>query len=166
MTTSTTRAALACALLASTCLSAPAIAQTTDVPPPVRFQVDENSVDMARGTIAFASTDLSIGPNGSSGLTFRRGGHHSFNLGLFENGGIWTAHIGPRSYEFALSGSTYVSRDGSGATFVKTGTNAYLLTTAEGVKVVYDYTKKDSLDSASRKARGTSISYQTAYRRR
>ena len=75
--TSARRAALSCALLATTAfcgLSAqPAAAQDIPNQPsaPERYSFDRNGVDLASGKYYFMSPDLSIG-NGGSGLDFVR----------------------------------------------------------------------------------------------
>jgi RHS repeat-associated protein len=157
---------LACALLATTAIhalaSAPAAAQSAGDPPPARFQIDENSVDVARGTFKTFATDISIGPADRGGLSYIRGfgsapAGDNYDLGIYLSGGLWSASVGFNSYTFSLSGTTYTSTDGSGATLVKSG-NVYTLTTGDGTVVVYDYVTPDSGDF-SRKARGTSISY-------
>ncbi len=170
MTTTLLRAgALSCALLATTCLTAPAAAQSeSDLPPPERHQIDENGVDVARGRHSLSITDIAIGPDGPGGLAYVRqleglgGGRSSYDMGLFQSGSTWRATVGLQSYAFSLSGTTYTSTDGSGATLVKSGTT-HTLTTAEGIVVTYDYNTLATSD-ASRKSRATSIVYPTGER--
>jgi hypothetical protein len=157
--------ALGSALLASTMLTAPALAQSIpDAPPPQRVMVDENGVDLTRGTFTGFRTDLSIGPSGRSGLALihRFGfnlGASNFDLGIFVSGSTTTASLGLSSIPFAQSGSTYTAADGSGASLVKSG-STYTLTASDGTVVVYDYLDHDN-DDFHRVARATSITYPT-----
>ncbi|HYN46651.1 MAG TPA: RHS repeat domain-containing protein, partial [Allosphingosinicella sp.] len=151
------------ALLAAIALGAPALAQALpDVPPPSRYQVDENGVDVARGTMTGTRTDLAIGAAGRAGLAFLRRfgfgqGGHNYDFGLFLSAGQTQAGIGLESIPFTQSGSTYTVADGSGATLVKSG-STYTLTLSDGTIVVYNYTTLDHLD-VQRFARATSITY-------
>ena len=63
-------------------LATPALAQTPGSisPPPVRQSIDENGIDVVRGTYNIAQTDVSIGGPGRHGLSFRR-----FSTGAAEN---------------------------------------------------------------------------------
>jgi len=157
--------ALASALLASTALTAPALAQSIpDLPPPERVMVDENGVDLTRGTFTGFRTDVAIGPSGRSGLALihRFGfglGATNFDLGLFVSGTTTTASMGLSSIPFTQSGSTYTAADGSGARLVKSG-RTYTLTTSDGTVVVYDYLEHDN-DDFQRVARATSVTYPT-----
>ena len=158
--------ALGCALMTSTALTAPAMAQdTSDLPPPERHQIDANGVDVARGRQFLSITDIAIGPDGPGGLAYVRqlegpaGARNSYDMGLFQSGSTWSASVGLRSYTFSLSGSTYISTDGSGATLVKSGTT-HTLTTPDGAVVTYNYNTVATVDS-SRKSRATSIVYPT-----
>ena len=61
------------ALLAAALFATPAQPQTTsDIPPPVRYQVDENGIDVARGEHLINVTDISIGPDGPGGMAYTR----------------------------------------------------------------------------------------------
>jgi len=163
MTRTSLRAkALAGALLSTTALAAaPALAQTSDSPPPVRLQFDENGVDVARDYFQTYVTDVSIGPR-SGGLSYVRsfgyinGGGSNFDVGLFQNSTSWTASVGFQSFAFTSSnGTSFTSTDGSGSTLTKSG-SVWTLTTGNGTVVVYDYTTLATADFY-RKARGTSI---------
>jgi hypothetical protein len=102
-------AALLLALLAPV----PAAAQTTsDIPPPARYATDENGIDVARGEHLINVTDVSIGAEGRSGLSYtrqlrRNGGGNPYDMGLFQNGSVWTATVGLASYTFSRSGTTF-----------------------------------------------------------
>ena len=156
--------AIACALA----LAAPIFAQTVpDLPPPERVRVDENGVDLARGTFTGTRTDVAIGGEGRSGLALvRRFGYtvnvSSWDLGLFVQGSTTTASLRLTSVPFTQSASTYTAADGSGATLVKNG-SAWVLTTGDGTVVTYDYLTHDTGDF-NRKARATSILYPSGER--
>jgi predicted carbohydrate-binding protein with CBM5 and CBM33 domain len=66
MTTRISRRAIACALLATTALGTPALAQS--VSSPTFRQTDENSVDLVRGDVVTSLTEGSIG-SGETALT-------------------------------------------------------------------------------------------------
>jgi len=158
-------AAWAALLPAALVLAGPAAAQNvSDIPPPLRHQVDENGVDVARGEHLLNVADLGIGPPGQSGLAYvrqlrRTGGGHPYDLGLFLAAGRWTASVGLAAYAFTKSGTLFASSDGSGATLVQNGA-AYSLTTPDGAVVVYDFVQEAS-DDVNRVARATSITYPT-----
>jgi len=165
MKTTLLRGATTCALLASTALASPALAQTIpDIAPPQRVMVDENGVDLTRATFTGYRTDLAIGPGGRGGLQLvQRYGLNmavsNYDYGLFVNGSTTTASLGYTSIPFTQSGSTYTANDGSGARLVKSG-SVWTLTLGDGTVVVYDYTTHDSGD-ALRQARATSITQPT-----
>jgi RHS repeat-associated protein len=161
--TSIRAATLACALLTSTAIVSPALAQAGA--PPSRYQYDKNGVDVARGTWASYVTDLSIGPSGHGGLSYVRGfgqpvAGNNWNLTIYEDVTGTTASVGFTNYTFSKSGSTYTSTDGSGATLVLAG-GTYTLTAGDGSVVVYGYTTHDTNDGFVVKARGTTITYPT-----
>ncbi|HYG47262.1 MAG TPA: hypothetical protein VD846_04890, partial [Allosphingosinicella sp.] len=120
MTTMTTRA-LACALLCSTALLAPAHAALQ--PPPIHPNIDENGVDLTDGTFGFSMSEASIGlGEGELALvrSWSRGGWReawSGNLYQRLEGADTVQHIvfGDRSVKFKKSGTAYipVSADGS-----------------------------------------------------
>jgi RHS repeat-associated protein len=151
-------------LLSTSCLAAPALAQSVDEPAPVRERLDENGVDLTRGTFKLRTTQISIGPEGPGGLSLVRehgleswSGRHNYSLMLFDNGdGTWSASLGLASHLFTRSGSLFTAADGSGAKLVDHGNDTYTLTTADGTIVEYDYAGAGAL-----KARGSSITYPT-----
>ncbi len=71
MNTSVKRAALSCALLASTALASPALAQSASPP---FLQTDENGVDVTTGKFVYALPEGSIGSgDGAVSLVMVRG---------------------------------------------------------------------------------------------
>ncbi|HEX8642005.1 MAG TPA: hypothetical protein VF704_12740, partial [Allosphingosinicella sp.] len=156
-------AAIAWALVATLVAGSRADAQTTsDIPPPVRYLVDENGIDVARGEHLINVTDVSIGPEGPGGLAYtrqlrRNGGGNPYDMGLFQNGSTWTATTRLRSYTFTLSGSTFTSTDGSGARLVRSGT-VDTLTEPDGTVVVYDYVTLADND-VDRRSRASRVEY-------
>jgi RHS repeat-associated protein len=168
MSNKVTRApALVLALLAGTAITSPALAQTSDTPPPARAKYDRNGVDLARGTFAAHVTDVAIGPEGRGGLTYVRpfgqataGGGSNWDIGLFQtDASHWTATVGFTSYLFTLSGSVYTSADGSGATLANPA-GGPVLTLSDGTVVVYGNPSVDTVD-VQRRARGTTVTYPT-----
>lgn len=153
--------ALTCALLTSTALTMPAFAQSMpDSSPPQRFQLDENDVDVARGVQTKVIKDLQIGPDGAAGLTYVRyfPGRSSFDLSIRASGTMAWANVGRVSYEFTQVGGVFQSTGSEGATLTQTGAT-YTLTTEDGVRIVYDYTPRDSVDGSTFRARAGSIIY-------
>lgn len=123
MTTRYSRRALACALLAGTCLAAPALAQMPGSvpPPPVRQSIDENGVDVLRGTFNVSQTPLSIGPDAQNGFaytfqSFNAGYRDAFQAFLSYSGSTYTVTLNGASETFTYNGSTFDSTEGSGAT--------------------------------------------------
>ncbi|WP_293860645.1 hypothetical protein [Sphingomonas sp. SCN 67-18] len=149
-------------LLSSTCLAQSAFAQVVDVPPPTRYQVDENDVDVARGLYTGSRRDMVIGQGlGSLFFDVKYGQAPGTSLpGLVSSvggGAIWTAITGFTSHSFSLSGSTFTSLDGSGATLVKSG-STYTLTESDGTKYFYGYTVSQSGEPAGT-ARASAVTY-------
>ncbi|GAM99123.1 wall associated protein [alpha proteobacterium U9-1i] len=102
--------------------------------PPVFRTIDDNGVDLARGTFNIATTDVSIGDEGAGGLAFVRsnisgiGWRHNFQGEIRStNGTAYSVAIGDAAETFTLSAGVYTSDQMQGAT----------LTLASGV---YTYT--------------------------
>ncbi|MDQ0250081.1 RHS repeat-associated protein [Sphingomonas kyeonggiensis] len=133
-------------LCASTILGAghlvPAMAQTT---PPIHVDVDENGVDLVSGNYVTSLTEGAIG-SGAGQLAFVRtrnsnGGWYddwTGGLALRTVGGVTTAYVirGQISDAFSISGSTYTSLTGDGATLVAT-TTGYTYTASDGTKTEF-----------------------------
>src|SRR4051812_23772315 len=115
----TTRRALACAFLTTIALPSAAFAQL--VPPaPVRQSVDENGVDLLRGTVSVDAPALTIGgsDNGLSYHKLARGFGWTDNLiaSLNLDTSTVTVSLGGKSDRFTVSGSSYISTEGRGST--------------------------------------------------
>jgi RHS repeat-associated protein len=128
-----TRSGVLRALLATSCLTGTAeLAHSQNLPsPPVREAIDENGVDVIRGTYNFEQTDISIG-TGRQGLSLVRRGANSTNwshdkrASLHGSGGSVTLTIDGRSDSFIA----FISTEGSGSTLTLSGG-------------VYTYTRRD-----------------------
>lgn len=114
----------------------PAFGQTTGqlVPAPVRQSVDENGVDVIRGSFAPAPRSwLSIGPSDHHGLTLEYltgpGGVNSLLSAIEVIGGQTVVSIGTMSDSFT---GAYTSTEGNGATLVLAG-GIYTYTSRDGV---------------------------------
>ena len=116
MTTTLLRAgALACALMTSTALTAPALAQE---PPPVNHNVDGNGVDVVLGTFELAQTLVSIGPDWPRGLQYIRllngsGWIHNFTGGIHQTFNQLFVSVGSTSTKFTYSGGSSLYSPGS-----------------------------------------------------
>ena len=134
---------LGCALLASTALTAPALAQTA--PPPRFNQVDSNGIDLVTGDFFFSLTEGTIGfGEGELALTRNWAGPGGWTDNW--SGALYTRTIGGTaqvvvvfgSYSdtFTISGGTYTSTKGDGATLVAAG-SGYLYTASDGTQIDY-----------------------------
>jgi RHS repeat-associated protein len=143
MNTSVKRAALCCALLSATCLSAPALAQTaTTTAFPVRQFTDGNGVDLLSLAFTTASTPVQIG-DGDSGLHFQR----EIRFGLYADnllgtikisGSSYTVAIGGSADVFTLSGGSYVPVEQRGSALsYNSGTSIYTYTMADGTVATF-----------------------------
>jgi RHS repeat-associated protein len=132
------RAFLASTAIVGTGFVMPAMAQTIS-PAPVRQSVDQNGIDLFLGTVNVDGPALSAGAAGSPSILYRRnfrGSAYADNLNarLYVSGSTVTISFGTLSDSFTLSGSTYVSTEGNGATLSRNATTAiYTYTTAGGV---------------------------------
>jgi RHS repeat-associated protein len=148
MTTRFSRRALACALLATTALSASAIpsaayAQSVPTaPPPLHSTVDPNGVDLVSGKFRFGITEAAIG-SGEGGISLERiwgdgAFRDNWSSGLYVGSdGRTYVEFGDVSDVFTQSGSTYTSVKGDGATLTGSG-GSFLYTAADGTQVTFD----------------------------
>jgi RHS repeat-associated protein len=123
MKSSLSRRAAFCALLAGTCLTAPAAAQLPgSIPaPPVRQNIDDNGVDVLRGTFNTAQTPLTIGPDAENGFaytvqSFNAGYRDAFQAFLTYSGSTYTVTLNGGSETFTYNGTAFDSTEGSGST--------------------------------------------------
>ncbi|HYD11551.1 MAG TPA: RHS repeat-associated core domain-containing protein [Allosphingosinicella sp.] len=131
--------ALSCALLASTALTTPALAQTS---PPPRFQeIDSNGVDLVSGRFVFEMVEGSIG-SGDGAVSLMRSDRNDYgrlsqwqgSLTQLSGGTEMLVQFGARSERFTLSGSTWVPDNATGATLTA-GSGTYSYRSAEGTTV-------------------------------
>lgn len=120
--------ALPCALLATTCLTAPAMAQLIAQPAPY-LNVDENGVDLTNGSFNFSLTEGSIG-NGEATLALQRqynvaGMTYNRTGVLNRTGSTIILTFGQRSERFTLQSGAWVSAQGNGATLTMTSYGGY-----------------------------------------
>ena len=156
-------------LFATSALAPAAWAQTIPevAPPPDRYVIDENGVNVATGYMIQRVQDISIGnPEQRSGLALLRDirfrisdfdGGHNYDSGVYVSGTNVTASVGTRSYKFTLSGTTYTPSDGKGAQLSHPA-SGYTLITEDGTTVTYNYTTRDSSD-VNRVARASTMTY-------
>lgn len=133
----------AAALLASTGLASPALAQVATAPPPAYSNVDDIGVDLVSGEFRFALTEAVMG-SGEGALPLVRywgdGGYRdNWSNGLYLSGGKIYVEFGDYSDIFQLSGGTYVSQKGDGATLTKSGAK-YTYTARDGTRIDYGAT--------------------------
>jgi len=145
--------ALSCALLATTCLTVPALAQSNPPTPPVFRHADDNGVDLARGTFTFSVPVASIGV-GEAGLSlvnhfgaiqadnwnirFRRsqsGSNATITITLGDSSETFTGGAGATSF---------ASDQGTGATLTKSlsaggDTYVYTLVAADGTTTRFGF---------------------------
>jgi RHS repeat-associated protein len=135
--------ALSCALLASTALASPALAQATPQPS-VHQNVDANGVDLTDGSFNFTLVEGSIG-SGESALTIARSyGRASWTDGLpgrlhrslFPSGSRISVTFDNRAEHFDLVNGQWVPQTRNGATLTGTG-SSYTYTSADGTTVQY-----------------------------
>jgi RHS repeat-associated protein len=143
MTNRFSRRAIACALLATTCLSAGAHAQIVPTPPPPMIEtIDANGVDLSRGALVLAGPAVSIGAGGS-GLSFARSftsttTWDSTRGSVSANGSTYTVTIGTSSEDFTLANGVYspVMPNGSTLTY-NSGTQTYTYTMRDGTVATF-----------------------------
>jgi RHS repeat-associated protein len=165
MITRISRRAIACALLATTCLATPALAQNagSETMPANRQELDENGVNWATGQQINYHTDVSIGPGGPGGMQYVRAqgwGIDTSNYTMTMTGAVgvgFTVVVGQRAITFNYNGSAYVPDDGSGATFVVNSSTQYTVTLDDGSAIVYNSFGIYDVY----KARATSVTYPT-----
>lgn len=120
----------------------PALAQTPpepvpEAPPPVRSAVDENGVDVTRGTYTFTQPGVSIGPAYPHGLAFA---NENYGVGtspgvvssLQSSGSTYIASVGGDSDSFTLSGGVFTPTEANGASLSLSG-SLYTYTSRNGM---------------------------------
>ncbi len=109
--------------------------------PPVRPTLDSNGVDLFRGTLQLATTDLTIGPPGNGGLSFGRtfypGGWRVSGLGVIRgSGNIYTVSVGDHAETFTFEAGEYSSNEGQGARLFGDSVG-WVLETKDGTQISF-----------------------------
>ncbi|MFA5965681.1 MAG: RHS repeat-associated core domain-containing protein [Sphingomonas sp.] len=138
------RALLVSTALVGAGLATPALAQLAP-PAPVRQSIDGNGVDLFLGTINIDAPAISMGgaaPQGLSYYQLYRGSGWTDNIiaTLNISGSVATVAFGGTSDSFTISGSTYTSTEGNGATMTLSG-STYTYTAADGTVAHFTNTK-------------------------
>lgn len=148
-----------------------AVAQSANVPPPTKYTLDENGVNMANGATVVPRVDVSIGPKDDPLEYINYNGLQPFTnvqMNLYSSSGfvptvsaMVMGPSGPRSVAFAISGSTYASKLADGSTLTYTG-SAYVLVLNDGTKYIYgnsDIATSDAVAGNGLTARLTEIRF-------
>jgi RHS repeat-associated protein len=108
-------------------------------PPPVRRPIDENGVDVIRGTFVAPVAGISIGGGGTQGLSYgiSTDGVTTTMGTIVQSGSVYIVTIDGQSDSFTLSGGVFTSTEGDGATLVLANF-VYTYTSGRGVKAVFD----------------------------
>ncbi|MEO6247140.1 MAG: RHS repeat-associated core domain-containing protein [Sphingomicrobium sp.] len=133
------------AALLSIALAAPSHGQSAGpvASPPTRLNIDQNGVDVVSGTFDIQQTDVAIGPP-TGGLQYVRTSRGSGWLNPYfgtikVSGSQRIVSIGGQSTTFTLTGSVYVSDQGTGATLAyNSSTLIYTYTTPNGVVATFE----------------------------
>lgn len=146
MTTRISRGALACALLATTSLAAPALAQTNSPPPSAYQNIDDNGVDLTDGSFNFTLVEGTIGAGRGTLALIRYGAGGSSldnwsGIGLMESttGGVTTmiVTLANRSESFAPDGAGgFVAKQANGSTLTG-GWDSYTWRDADGTQILF-----------------------------
>ncbi|MCA1654753.1 MAG: hypothetical protein LC656_11485, partial [Sphingomonadales bacterium] len=161
MTSTSFRAgAIACALLASTAIASPALAQLAP-PEPVRQALDANGVDLFNGTLRVTAPALAMGQGEPQGLVYARynsgsGWTDNVTAALNLSGSTMTVNLGGTSDRFTVSGTSYISTEGNGATLVLSG-SVYTYTAADGTIVHFDKNRSTNSPYYSNAGRATDL---------
>lgn len=141
------RALLSVTTILAAGIALPAQAQLA-APAPVRQSIDENGVDVLRGTVTVGGPVLTIGANGE-GLSYQkvnRNGAWGDTLvpTLNRTGDVITIGLGETSDSFSVSGTSFTPTEGNGASLVYfSNTSLYQYVRADGLVVVFDATRSN-----------------------
>jgi RHS repeat-associated protein len=144
--TSFRAAALGCALLSTTALTTPAWGQTGAAPPPKYTAPDANGVDPVTGWVGWSMTEGSIG-SGEGALALHRiwaetdGWTDNWSGKAYQrttsSGTEIVVEFGAYSDRFSVSGGTYTSKKGDGATLTGGSGGGYIYTAGDGTVITY-----------------------------
>lgn len=146
-------AALAWGLFATTCLTAPALAQTGQTTPPDARSSDANGVDLISGDYAFSFTEAMIG-SGEGALALTRTGANGpgdvdwQNMWLEQTIAGSTTNVdvilGDRTESFTKTGSGDFTPDlGNGATLTGAIGDDYVYRASDGTTITFGTTATD-----------------------
>ena len=141
MHTSFNRAALACALLASTALASPAFAQNT--PPPFPNS-DENGVDLTTGKFTYSLHEASIG-SGDGAVSLSMVRTSGYYLSDNWTGAVYTMVKDGTTFHVVDLGTSSDSFTYNGSSFTPTKSDGGKLELVNGA---YRYTTRDASWSA------------------
>jgi hypothetical protein len=132
----------ALALLASSALAAPALAQSVTAPAPLHDTVDANHVDLIDGHFRYSVQEAVIG-SGPGAVSLERfwgdgGFRDNWSGGLYlGTDGNYYIDFGGISDSFSYSGTSFTSRTGNGATLTGGGASGYTYTAADGTTIFF-----------------------------
>lgn len=158
------RALLVTGTILSGLIGQGALAQTPGSipPPPVRNNIDDNGVDVIRGSFRADQPGVSIGPGGTgglafSGVNFNGGWISSTRSGIYQSGSTYIVGVDDSSDSFTLSAGVYTPTEGNGASLSLSG-STYTYTNSAGV--VATFLLNDGTPYWDQGlARGTSVTY-------
>lgn len=154
-------------------LGLPQIAFAQSIPPPNIYQtIDDNGVDVSRGTFFVSTPTLSIGQPGLGGLSFGRtfdssvpGWRDNVTGTINSSGSQYTVELMSGVELFTLSSGTFSSTQGRGGTLTfNSGTNEYTYTTASGAVAIYDKDLASQMPTEANEGRLTQLTLPSGER--
>ncbi len=133
---------LGCALIASTALTAPGLAQSGQTVPAEKRILDANGVDFLTGTHFMSFTEAVIG-TGEGALSMTRSGVNGALVPDLSN--MWLEHgathtvvvLGGRAILFGPNGSGFQPERGGGARLVGSPASGFLYTAPDGTRIEF-----------------------------
>lgn len=158
------------ALLATSALASPAMAQIDPTIPvaPTRPAVDENGVDLIKGTYSLAQPEISIGEAGKGGLSYAHlwsadGWRDNVTATIVSDGNTYFVSIGDVSDKFTWNGSAFVGTEGNGTSLTGTPDDS-TYTARDGTTYIFSRTTPDEGTYQPNLARIKRITYPTSER--
>jgi RHS repeat-associated protein len=171
---------MACATALAHAATAQNLTDPSDPPPPVYVEVDGNGVDLISGQFNMADAQAPIGGGSDAlardyyGLQSRDNFYGAINSSTTNNVTTYTVSIGSSTDSFTLSGSTFTSNTGDGATLVETNPYTYTYTGRDGSIATFSTAYAGTVPTQANVARiasvqrpdglATTYTYQTYYR--